>query len=179
LVLFSATLIIADESQVCRVIPNDYADEFAYSEPASAEIAGKDVTFNGRIKLIMVEPDATGRYYYDDGRWVQHAFLNFALNTSIALEYQETQIDTVTWDGSAYDIQPNGPYLTEDNIMVVAVVSDDSGYTQNGIPGYGFAAFTAYNADAVAYSDGYHSIPNQVTEDFTHTVLGEEAMAYW
>ena len=127
------------------------------------------VNYNCWLRVFVVEPhsrwtDNTGYYHYDFG------FLDFGLDTSLSLAYQESFESTRNWTC------PTGlGSISEDNIMVIAVLfnKESSGVNYSDPPSG--AAFNIYGADAAASATP--GVPGYDTAygNSTHTVFLEEA----
>jgi hypothetical protein len=94
--------------------------------------------------------------------------IDLAVNEDLSIDYLGIYEDTITWQGD----------VTEDNVMVIASLFNpvaNQGYADppSGNP------FEAHFADATAAAIPGETGYNEVNEDFTHTVLVEEATATW
>ncbi len=140
-------------------------------QPAMA--AGDRADYEGRIRIYMVEPVST-LWNMNDGTKYHQIFLDYAYDTVIAMDYMDTLQRTIVWNAVA----AGHSYVTQGNIMAVAAVTNAV-----RVPGYSDPPdgnyFDAYYVDACAAADPANSWPNQVTDDFTHTVFVEKGTARW
>jgi hypothetical protein len=154
-----------DVSKCERTMSDDYI------RPTIVNSSKSSTVYDGYFRIFVVEPLNDRGWEYDDGYQTHYSFLDFALDTTISFDYLDTIIDTVVWSNIDY------PDITEDNIMVIAGIYNDTGYSQNW--GSGDYPFTAYDAEAAAGADAYNSWPNQREGEYTHSVILEEMMTTW
>lgn len=126
----------------------------------------------GRLRVYVVEPRSRWDNYDRDPYYF--GFLDFAFNNIISIEYLDTYENTIIWNGS----EAGYGNVRETNIMVIAVVFNPEQHQ-----GYAYPPsqhpFDAYYVDATAAAQPGETGYNMVTENFTHTVFGEEATAPW
>jgi hypothetical protein len=127
------------------------------------------IPYEGTIRVYIVEPVS---------RWINQqepyhfGFLDFALETPLSMNYQDTYTDTVTWSGT----DAGYPDITEDNIMAIAAVSNperQQGYSNPPTKN----PFDSYYVDATAAAYPGETGYNHLAENFTHTVFLIEATA--
>lgn len=129
--------------------------------------------YEGGIKIFILEPHSY-RWTMYDGQPFEYAFLDFAWDTAISINYMDTLSRSIIWNGASEgygDIQEN-------NIMAIAAVYNAESHTAFSDPPYD-NMYIAHYFDACAAADYQNSWPNQTTENFTHTVFVEEATATW
>lgn len=144
---------------------------FAISE----NIVNKDIerlssnmgSYNGRLRVYITE--IVSRWNNNDGNPYHYAFLDFAINEELSIEYQETYTTEATWDAQNVE---------EDNVMAMAVVFNPESKEQYAYPPTS-NKFLAYYVDAVAAAKPSETGYNTVTDGFNHTVFIEEATATW
>ncbi len=166
-------LILAhDFSQVPpdpQSVKPDYDSAREDAKPATP--AGKKLNssvYNGTLRVYVVEP--VSRYADSYGVPFDFGLLDFAYNQSISLGYTDTIRQTVIWNSASFGV------IQQDNIMVLAAVSNGEGHTAYSSPGPPPSyLFTANWIDAAAAA-----IPGQTGTDtasgsFTHNVLIEWA----
>lgn len=140
-------------------------------QPATA--SGERADYEGRIRIYMVQP-ISSQWTMNDGTRYHQIFLDYAYDTTIALNYMDTLQRTIVWNAVA----TGHSYVEDTNILAIAAV-----FNAERVPGYSDPPdgnyFNAYYVDACAGADPLHSWPNQVTEDFTHTVFVEKGTARW
>ena len=163
---------------------NEYCpDNFASNAPIDAKSQentavnstankGDKDTYEGEVILFVIEPVSNHWKNSYNNEFYRMAFLDYALRQSISITETDTFETTVTW----YAPDNGYSYIEEQNIAVVAGV-----FNNNGHPAYADPPssnpFTAYYSDAAAYASPDHPGANEVTEDFTHSVIGEEGTA--
>ena len=130
------------------------------------------VPYNGDLKVYVVEPSSRWDNYDRDP--YHYGFLDFALEESLSIEYQDTYTTQVTWDASAAGYSN----INENNLMVIATI-----FSPEVSKGYSYPPFQnpfdAHYVDATAGAEPGETGYNTVNEDFTHTVFVEEATATW
>lgn len=122
--------------------------------------------YTGTIKIYIAEPVSRWNMY--DGEPYHYAFLDFAYNDEISIEYQDTIENTITWNGD----------VSENNVIVIASIFNSKSYTEYAYPPL-TNRFDAFYVDAAAGAKPGHTDYNKVTEEFTHTVFIEEGTATW
>ncbi len=129
--------------------------------------SGDKDTYSGTIRVYVTE--IIGRWEDAGDSAFHNAFLSFALQEGISLTETDTLSWNLEWDGNDFgfgDIQ-------EDNIKVMAAVFNSAGYTGYSDPPSG-QPFTVHEVDACAGATSGTTGYNEVTEDFTHSVLVED-----
>ncbi|MEZ5359318.1 MAG: hypothetical protein R3F48_10870 [Candidatus Zixiibacteriota bacterium] len=177
-VLLLAGLAIAgDLTDRCRVsdleIPAIASPE-APNETAPATVSGdtdRTPDYTGFLRVYMVEPES--RYYDYNFYNYENGFLDFAVNQSISIPYQDSIVITKVWNGTTAGFSD----ITEDNIAAVAAVFNDTGHPANSDPD-GLAPFTAYYGDACAYAEPGETASDTAIGDYSHMVLVEEGTAH-
>ena len=91
-------------------------------------IAGSNDLYIGGLKIYVVEPES--RYLMSDGNPYHFGFLDYALDTSLLMNTNDTLIRSTTWDASAHSCAG----ITSDNIMVIAVATTGTPETQYAYP---------------------------------------------
>jgi hypothetical protein len=137
-----------------------------------SSVAEDDEVYGGYLRVYVTE--ITSRWNGNDGNPFNVAFLNFAFNEEISINYNDTYEDTIVWNAT----EAGFPGIQEDNVMILAAVFNSEihqGYaaSSDGNP------FDAYYLDAFAAATPGNSGNNTVTENFTHTVFCEVATATW
>jgi len=128
--------------------------------------------YTGHLRVYVVEP--TSRWDNYDHRPYHYGFLDFAIDETLSIEYQDTYNTEITW--SAQDAGYSG--VSENNIIVIATVFNPE--SKKGYANPPFQnSFNAYYVDAAAGAKPGETGENTVNEDFTHTVFVEEATATW
>jgi hypothetical protein len=122
--------------------------------------------YTGYFRIYVVEP--TSRYTDYNGQAYEFGFLGFALNQSLTLNYGDTLMGNAVFNGSN---------MAENNVKVIAVVSNSEGHTAYSNPPSGYP-FTAHYVDAAATA-----LPGETGEDnasgsYTHNVFVEEGTAH-
>jgi thiol-disulfide isomerase/thioredoxin len=116
--------------------------------------------------VYVVEP--VSRWMMKNGELYHFGFLGFAFNDNISIDPQDTFQKSITWDGD----------VTEENVMVIAVVSNSEQHQEYVSPPSD-KPFKAYYTDATAAATPGNTGYNTVTTNFTHTVFVEEVTATW
>jgi len=128
------------------------------------------IPYEGIVRIYIVEPISRWNNY--NGEPYHFGFLDFAYNDALSLEFEETYIDSITWDSynAGYDT------IQEDNILVIATVFNPKIHKGFSNPPMKYP-FEAHFVDACAAATPGNTASNIVTDDFTHTVFIEEATA--
>lgn len=175
--LLAGLAVAGDFADRCRV--SDIENPAIASPgvtPAAAPVANngngeKVPNFTGTLRVYMVEPDS--RYYDYNFYNYQNGFLDFAVNQSISIPYQDSIVITKVWNGATAGFSD----ITEGNIGAVAAVFNSTGHPANSDPD-GAAPFTAYYVDACAFALSGETVSDTAIDDYTHTVLVEEGTAH-
>jgi len=131
-----------------------------------------DLPYTGNLRVYVVEPESRWDDY-DDNPY-HYAFLDFAIDEKLSIEYQDTYTNQVTWDASDAGYSNVG----EDNIIVIASIFSPEINKAYANPPFQYP-FNAHYVDAAAGAEPGETGSNTVNEDFTHTVFVEEATATW
>ena len=148
-----------------------YGEHREKNESYPSNIEGS-LPYQGHLRIYVVEPESRWDMY--DGNPYHYAFLDFALEEDLSIDYQETYSVDVTWDPSEAgysNINPN-------NLMIMAVAFNPEEVKKYAYPPFQ-NSFMAHFVDACAAAEPGETGANEVTEDFTHTVFVEEATATW
>ena len=137
------------------------------SDPAVHKDAGDKTTYQGYLRIYIVEP--TSRYRDFTSKNYQFGFLGFAVNQAITVTDGQIYSDTVTWNAGSFGA------VSLSNIAAIAVVSNSEGHAAFSSPSDQQFPFTAHWVDAAAISyPGVMAIDN-ASGSYTHTVFLEEA----
>jgi hypothetical protein len=101
------------------------------------------------------------------------AFLDFAFNDNVSLEYLETFDTSVQWNA----LEAGWTNINEGNVMVIAAVFNEQWHQGYSDPPKNTHPFDAYYVDAVAAAVPGEIGFNEVVEGFSHTVFCEEGTA--
>lgn len=167
-ILLPAAFAIADNT-IIRHMENGLNIESAQQSTSETKT---DLLYNGRIRIYMVEP--VSRWWGTDALPFEFGFLGFAFDTVVSMNYLDTLETTVIWNGAAVGFDD----IEESNIMAIAAVFNseyEDGYAH---PPDGYY-FEAYLVDAAASADYQNIWPNQVFDEFTHSVLVEIGTTMW
>ena len=129
-------------------------------------IIATETPYTGHLRVYVVEP--VSRWKDNNGGPYHFGFLGFAFNDDISIDPQDTLQKSLTWNGD----------VTEDNVMVIAVVSNSEQHQEYASPPSD-KPFKAYYTDATAAATPGNTGYNMVTTGFTHTVFVEEITATW
>jgi len=129
-------------------------------------IVATDTPYTGHLRVYVVEP--VSRWKNNNGEPYHFGFLDFAFNDDISIDPQDTLQKSITWEGD----------VTEENVMVIAVVSNSEEHQEYASPPSD-KPFKAYYTDAAAAATPGNTGYNMVTTGFTHTVFVEEVTATW
>jgi hypothetical protein len=133
---------------------------------------GTDDSYQGFIKIFIVEPQS--RWLDYNHQPYQFGFIDFALEKDLDIAYQDTYVTDATWDGHDHDIT-----ITEDNIMIIAVVFNNASEQGYSDPPSNKYPFDAYYVDAAAAATPGTTGYNTVSDTFTHTVFIDEGTGTW
>jgi len=128
--------------------------------------------YTGQLRIYVVEPES--RWDNKDGDPYHYGFLDFAVDETLSIEYQDTYTNQVTWDAS----DAGYSNVRENNVIVIATVFNpevNKGYANPPTKN----PFDAHYVDAAAGAEPGETGYNTVNEDFTHTVFVEEATAQY
>jgi hypothetical protein len=171
----SGFLLASDQQSV---LPADIRSEIGAASPQSqvndategiSQGLNSRGTYASQLKVYVVEP--ISRYKDYSGHSYEMGFLDFAIDTSLNLEYQVPFSKTAEWDPAQNGVGS----IQGDNIMVIAVLFNHleghPAYTTDGEDTY---PFTAYYSDATAAALPGETGYNDASGDYTHTVFLEE-----
>lgn len=131
-----------------------------------------DGVYEGYLRVYVTE--ITSRWNGNDGNPFHFAFLSFAFNEEISVNYNDTYENTIVWNAT----EAGFPGIEEDNVMILAAVFNSESHQGYADPPSG-NSFDAYYLDAFATATPGNPGNNTVTEDFTHAVFCEVATATW
>jgi len=137
---------------------------------APVQAATSRANYDCWLRVYIIEPDSRWRDYY--GIPFQNTLIDFGLDTTLSLAYQETYQTTRSWTS------PLGiGDITSDNIKVVAGIftQEDGGTGQSDTGTSTQNPFTIHTADAAAAATPGHPGYDTAYGTYTHTVLIEEA----
>jgi thiol-disulfide isomerase/thioredoxin len=103
-----------------------------------------------------------------DNRTYHNGFLAFAHQEALSINYQETQKNTITWQGD----------ITENNVLVIAAIFNPTANIGYSLPPNQYP-FKAYYVDGAAAAHPGETGSNTRNGSITHTVFIEEATATW
>jgi hypothetical protein len=172
LLLAMVLLLAANQLNYSPVEENEFTGN---QQPISQAVNSVPKPYNATLRVYIVEPVSPRNWFYDEveGQPFDMAFLDFALHKQMTL-YQFDSFDTTfTW--TAPTIYSD---ITEDNIMAIAVMFDDTPKQAYGEPPIG-APYIGYFSDAAAGATPIESIPNEARDGFTHSVFIEKITATW
>jgi len=128
--------------------------------------------YQGVLRVSIVEPESRWENY--DGDPYHFGFLDFAYNNAVSIDYLDTYQKTLEWrasDAGFNDVQ-------EDNIMVIAALFNPEIRKAYAYPPFN-NPFESHYADAAAGATPGNTDSNIQNEDFSHTILIEEATAQY
>ena len=128
--------------------------------------------YDGQLRVYVVEPVSRWDNYDDEP--YHYAFLDYAIDEELSIEYQNTYNNQVTWNAADAGYQN----VQENNIMVIAAVFNPESFNKYAYPPMN-NPFQAYYVDAATGAKPGETNSNIVNEEFTHTVFCEEATATW
>jgi len=126
----------------------------------------------GQLRVYIAEPKSRWDNYDNDP--YHYAFLDFAIDETLSIDYLQTYKTNTTWNA----IDAGYKNVKQDNVIVIAAVFNpeiNQGYANPPSKN----PFDAYYVDAAAGATPGNTGYNQVTENFTHTIFAEEATATW
>jgi len=103
--------------------------------------------YGGQLRVYVVEIISRWDNYYGDP--YHYAFLDFAIDEKLSIEYNTTYNTQVTWDAQ----QAGYENVTEDNIIVMAAIFNPKSQTKYSLPPVSYP-FKAYYVDAAAAALG-------------------------
>jgi hypothetical protein len=168
--LLLCSFAIAETINFSKVVRESVEEHSPFVMPDN----GVRADYEGRILIYMVEPFSL-RWRMSDGTSYTMCFLDFALDTNIAMDYMDTLVTSIPWTVPA---QFQDQYYSETNMMAIAVVYNSERHPAYAYPPTG-NPFNAYYNDACAAADYLNSWPNVETEEFSHTVFIEQGTATW
>jgi thiol-disulfide isomerase/thioredoxin len=124
------------------------------------------IPYEGHLRIYIVEPESRWNMY--DGEPYHYAFLDYAFNDALSIDYLETYEDSITWEGD----------VEENNVMAIAALFNPKINKAYAYPPNG-NQFNAHYVDAAAGAKPGFTDYNKVIGNFTHTVLAEEGTATW
>ena len=119
------------------------------------------------VRLYIVEPYS--RWQDANLDHFSFGFLDFGMIEEIEVDNGATWMSTVSWTGSSAGF----PDITEDNIMVIAVLFNSASTPTDAYPPEGYW-FNAHNVDASAASTPGVLGRDTASGSYTHTVFIEE-----
>lgn len=131
-----------------------------------------DFPYKGLLKIYIVEPES--RWNMNNGEPYHYAFLDYATEESITLDYEEEQVIQTVWNPQEAGFSD----VKSDNLMVIATVFNLNNYKEYAYPPFK-NPFYAHYVDAAAGAKPGETDQNVVTDTFTHTVFVEEGTATW
>ena len=137
-----------------------------------SSVAEDDDVYEGYLRVYVTE--IISRWNGNDGNPFHVAFLGFAFNEEISINYNDTYENTIVWNAT----DAGYPDIQEDNVMILAAIFNSELHQGYAAPP-GSNSFDAYYLDAFAAATPGSTGNNTVTEDFTHTVFCEVATATW
>lgn len=124
--------------------------------------------YNGHLRVYVVEPVSRWNMY--DGNPYHYGLLDFIIDEDVTIENNYEK--NVTWNPETIG------GIDEDNLMIIAALFNSTAHER-----YSYQnpdrPFDAYFVDAAAGTTPNDIGYNQVTDEFTHTVLAEEGTATW
>lgn len=160
--LLSIILFITIPFQtIAEVTPTIHQKELKPTQPQN-----DSAPYTGYLRIYIVEP--TSRWNMYDNRSYHNGFLNFAHQEQLSIDYQETQQNTITWQGD----------ITENNVQVIAAIFNPTSNIAYAYPPSS-NPFQAYYVDATAAAHPGETGTNIRQGNITHTVFIEEATATW
>ncbi len=128
--------------------------------------ASQSSGYGGQIRVYITEPRSVWRNY--DGDPYHYGFVDFAMDETLSIGYQETYENTIVYDG----------HVSQNNVFVIAAVFNPVSEEKYAYPPFQ-NPFNAHFVDAAAGSEPGETGHNTVNENFTHTVFIEEGTGTW
>jgi len=122
--------------------------------------------YEGNLKVFMVEP--VSRHNNMQGHPFDYAFLDFAMDTSLDLNSDETYVFIDT-----FEFQD----MSSDNIMAIAAVFNAEGHQEYSYPPT-YNPFTAHWLDAAAGAFPGESGRDEAFGGLNHTVIMEDVSPF-
>lgn len=170
--ILTVPAIAAESVRHCRTATSLSNDDDLFIETRPAVDKDAKVNYDGRLRVFVVEP--TSRWSDYDYKKYHYGFLSFAVDTPVSIPYLETANIQKVWDGNNY----NFGNITEDNIMVIAVL-----YNKDSVIAYSdppsAAPYYSHYVDAAAAATPGHTGADTSTANSTHTTFIEEGTATW
>ena len=137
----------------------------AASGSATQQILGADAHyFDCLVRVFVVEP--ISRYDDNVGFDFHFGLLDIAVDEQVTLENQTPYTNSLVWDGSAAGFGD----ITENNIMVIAVVSTADSYTGYSDPPVN-GPFDVHEVQATAAAYPGETGLEDASGGYTHTVF--------
>jgi hypothetical protein len=130
-------------------------------------------TYDGRLLVFLVEP--TSRWTDNWDSPFHFGFLDWSVDSMISFSQDDTIYVTADWYAPDHGFSS----IDEHNIMAIAAVFNSEGYERYSKPSSGTYPFMAHFVDATAGATPGNPGNNQTGSGFTHTVLVEDATAWW
>lgn len=123
--------------------------------------------YTGNLKVYMVEPYS--RYQDANLDHYNFGFLDFSLDHILTIPDKDNFDTTFSWNADAVGFGD----ITQNNIMAIGVMFNDSGVLSDAYPPYGYWYLSYYSDAAVSAIDGQIG-QHETAPGFTHTVFVEE-----
>jgi hypothetical protein len=135
--------------------------------------ASDRATYDGQLLVFLVEPVSRWTDNWDDP--FHFGFLDYSADSIISVSQDDTIDITADWYAPDHGFSS----IDEHNIMAIAAVFNAEGHERYTKPSAGTYPFTAHFVDAAAGATPGNPGSNQTGSGFTHTVLVEDATAWW
>ncbi len=169
-IVLTAPAFAAESAGVCRGATSGAVDDGIVITAPQAITKAAKIDYGGTVRVFVVEP--VSRWTDSEGKSYDFGFLSFAVEQAISLPYGEKVDIQAIWNGGEFGFGD----VTQDNIMVMAVIYNDDPVTAYSDPPFGYP-FQAYYVDAAAGARPGETGYNQTTPTSTHTVFIEEGSA--
>jgi hypothetical protein len=170
-IVMTATPLWAGEPVAkCRPATADGAGNETITVSSPLTVRDGLANYGGTLRVFVVEP--TSRWWDAEGKNYDFGFLSFAAEEPFSIPYGEKYDLQAIWDGKTFGFGD----VTEDNIMVIAVIYNDDPVMAYSDPPTG-SPFSAYYVDAAAAARPGETGYNQTTPGSTHTLFIEEGSA--
>gem|GEM_PF-6676868 len=130
-------------------------------------------TYDGQLLVFLVEPVSRWTDNWDGP--FHFGFLDWSVDSVISFSQEDTIDITMDWYAPDHGFNT----IDEQNIMAIAAVYNAEGHERYSKPSTERYPFTAHFVDATAGATPGNPGSNQTGSGFTHTVLVEEATAWW